>query len=92
MRDRRHFTGTWINRVPCPKMGLPRWLNGKELACNVGDVGLIPGLGRSSGGGNGNQLHYSCLGNPMDRETWPVTGHGITESDTTERLSTSLIT
>ena len=44
--------------------GLPWWLSGKESICNAGDVGLIPGLGRSPGGGNGNPLQYSCLENP----------------------------
>ena len=39
----------------------------KESACNVGDLGLIPGSGRSTAEGNGNPLQYSCLGNPMDR-------------------------
>ena len=55
--------------------GLPRWLSGKESACNAGDGGLIPGLGRSPGKGNGNPLQYSCLGNPMVRGAWQVTGH-----------------
>ena len=39
-------------------------------ACNAGDLGLIPGSGRSPGEGNGNPLQYTCLGNPMDREAW----------------------
>jgi len=52
---------------------------------NAGDMGLIPGLGRSPGEGNGNPLQYSCLGNPMHRGTWQVTIHGVTkESDWTE--------
>ena len=42
---------------------LPKWLSGKESTCNGGDVGLIPGLGRSPGEGNGNSLQYPCLGN-----------------------------
>ena len=50
---------------------------GKESACNVGDLGSIPGLGRSPGEGNGNPLHYSCLGNPMDRGAWHVTVNGV---------------
>ena len=51
---------------------------------NAGDVGLLPGLGRSTGEGNGNPLQYSCLGNPMDRGAWRATVHGITkESDMT---------
>jgi len=51
--------------------------NGKESACNVGDLGLIPGLGRSPGEGNGNLLQYSCLENPMDREAWWAAIHGV---------------
>ena len=43
------------------------WLSSKEFACNAGDLGLIPGSGRSPGGGHGNPLHYSCWENPMDR-------------------------
>ena len=42
----------------------------KESACNAGDLGLDPGLGRSCGEGNGNPLQYSCLGNPKDRGAW----------------------
>ena len=44
--------------------------DGKVSACNAGDPGLIPGLGRSPGEGNGNPLQYSCLENPMDRGAW----------------------
>ena len=47
-------------------------------------TGLIPKLGRSPGGGNGNPLQYSCLENPLDRGTWWAKVHRITESDTTE--------
>ena len=100
-------------------MGFPGSSAGEESACNVGDPGWIPGLGRSPGegigypllyswaslvaqtvknppamqetgfnpgsgrsleGGNGNPLQYSCLGNPMDREVWRATVHGITKS------------
>ena len=49
---------------------------------NAGDLGLIPGLGRSPGEGNGNPLQYSCLGNPMDRGAWWDTIHGIAKSQT----------
>ena len=49
----------------------------KNPPAKVGDVGLIPGLGRSPEEGNGNPLQYSCLGNPMDRGTWQATVHGI---------------
>ena len=48
-------------------VGLPWWLTVKESACNVQDLGLIPGSGRSPGEGNGNPLQYSCLENPVDR-------------------------
>ena len=52
-------------------MGLPRWLSGKESACNAGDpgdAGSVPGSGRSPGGGHGNSFHYSYLENPMEEE------------------------
>ena len=45
-----------------------------------GDAGLIPGLGRSSGGGHSNSLQYSCLDNPMDRGAWRATVHGVAKS------------
>ena len=48
------------------------------------DVGSISGSGRSLGGGNGNPLQYSCLGNPIDRGAWRATVHGVAESDATE--------
>ena len=57
-------------------------LSSKESACNAGDVGSIPGSGRSPGGGNGNPLHYSCLGNPMDRGAWRATLHRGAKSRT----------
>ena len=56
--------------------------DGKELACNAGDPGSIPGLGRSPGEGNGNPLQYSCLVKPMDRGAWWATVHGVTKSHT----------
>ena len=57
----------------------------KAFACNAGDLGSFPGSGRSSGEGNGNPLQYSCLENPLDREAWQATVHGIAKSQT--RLS-----
>ena len=51
----------------------------KNLPASAGDAGLIPGSGRPPGGGNGNPLQYSCLGNPMDRGTWQATDHGVTK-------------
>jgi len=52
----------------------------EESDCNAGDPGLIPGLGRSLGEGNGNPLQCSCLENSMDRGSWWATVHGVTES------------
>ena len=54
--------------------------DGKEAACNVGDPGLIPGWGRSSGEGNGNPLQYSCLENFTDRGAWQVAVCGVAKS------------
>ena len=51
---------------------------------DVGDVGSIPGLGRSPGERNGNLLQYSCLENPVDCGGWQATVHGVAELDTTE--------
>ena len=74
---------------------LPDWplygLVGKESTCNVeetGDVGLIPGLGRSPGGGYGNPLQHPCLENPMNRGAWRATVHGVAKGQT--RLSTEV--
>ena len=58
------------------RLGFPDSSVGKESSCNAGDLGMIPGLGRSSGEGNGNLLQYSCLENPMDRGAWWATVHG----------------
>ena len=54
--------------------------DGKESACNAGDLGLIPGLGRSPGKGKGYPLRYPCLQNPMDRGAWWATVHGVAKS------------
>ena len=65
--------------------------DGKESAYNAGDLSSIPGLRRSSGEGHGNPLQYSCLENPMERGAWQATVHGVSESDTTERLTLQLL-
>ena len=65
----------------------PSGSDGKASAYNAGDLGSIPGSGRSPGEGNGNQLQYSYLENPMDGGTWlGYSPWGRKESDTTERL------
>ena len=58
-------------------MGFPHSSVGEESACNAGDPGSIPGLGRSPGEGNGNPLQHSCLENPMDRGVWQAIVHGV---------------
>ena len=63
-------------------MSFPGGLVGKDTACNAGDTGLIPGLGRFPGRGNGNPLQYSCLENPLDRGAQQATVHGFTKSQT----------
>ena len=79
------------NRSPVPKslgttdrgqyalgsLGFPSGSDGKEPVCSVGDPGLFPGSGRSSGEGHGNPLQYSCLENPTDEGSWQVTVHGV---------------
>ena len=59
--------------------GLPGGSDGKESACNLGDLGSIPSLERSRGGGHGDTLQYSNLENPMERGAWGVTVHGVTK-------------
>ena len=63
-------------------MGFPGDLDGKESACNVGDHGSIPGLGRFPGVGNGNPLQCTCLENSVDRGAWQATVHRVTKSHT----------
>ena len=83
----------FINYLKCNKFGRNIWLNigfpggsdGKESACNAGDLSLIPESGRSPPEGNGYPLPYSCLENSMDRGAWQAIVHGITkELDMTE--------
>ena len=66
----------------------------KNPPTNAGDIrniGLIPGSGRSPGGGHEDPLQYSCLENSMHRGAWWATVHGVTELDTTEQLSTNVL-
>ena len=66
-------------------LDFPGGSDGKESACNEGDLGPIPGLGRSPGEGNGNPYQYSCLENPVDRGAWQATVHEVAEElNTTE--------
>ena len=68
------------NDIANQLLGFPGSSNGKESACNTGDLGLIPESGRSPGEGHGNPLQYSCLKNPMDRGAWWAMVHGVAES------------
>jgi len=71
--------------------GFPGGSDGKESSCNAGDLGSISGLGRYPGGGQGNPLQFSCLGNPHGQRS--LVGYSpwvLKESDMTEQLSTSL--
>ena len=72
-----------------PIYSFPGGLDGKESACNAGDLGSIPGLGRSPGGGHGNLVQYSCLENPRGQKSLAgYSSWGCRELDTTEWLST----
>ena len=77
-------------RVSTILLGFPGGSEVKVYACNAGDPGSIPGLGRSPGEGNGNPLQHSCLENPMDRGAWWATVHGVTKSQTQLNDFTSL--
>ena len=94
----RPLPGSWLTRAPqiplhpttpcLNNIPLHAFLNssdGKETACNSGDKGWIPGLGRYPGEGNGKPLQYACLENSMDRGAWRATVHGVAKSQT--RLS-----
>ena len=83
MIDYREFVHTVAISVKISSLywGFPGGSDGKESGCNAGDLGSIPGLGRSPGEGNGNPLQYSCLENPMDRAWW-ATAHGVAKSGT----------
>ena len=70
-------------------MGFPGGSASKELACNAGDLGSIPGLGRSPGGGHGNPLQYSCLENLTEPGRLHNSPWGHKQLDTTEPRSTA---
>ena len=69
-------------RFQCVNFGLSGWLRGEQPACNAGDFNLTPGLGRTSGEGNGDPFHHSCLENSMDRGAWQAIVHRVTKSST----------
>ena len=74
-------SSTFTHLLPIPTIiRLPQWLSSKESACNAGGLGLIPGLGRSPGEGNGCPLQYSGLENSMDRGAWQAIVHGVVKS------------
>ena len=72
-------------------MGFLDGSDGKESTCNLGDLGLIPGLGITPGGGHGKPLQYSCLEMPMDRGAWQAIVHGVTKSQTHQNDYTNVI-
>ena len=61
-------------------LNFPGGSNGEDSACDVGDLGLIPGFGRSPGEGHGKALQYYCLENPMDRGVWQATVPGVSKN------------
>ena len=71
------FSECVVQSCLCPMcaLGFPGGSDGKESACNAGDLCSIPGVGSSSGEGNGYPLQYSCLENSMDRRAWRATVH-----------------
>jgi len=76
-KRRKPFKTLIISTTQC-SMGFPHSSVGRASACNVGDLGSIPGWKISPGEGNGYPLQYSCLENPMERGAWQATAHGIT--------------
>ena len=88
LQCRKPWLDSWIgkitwrrDRLPTPIfLGFSGGSDGKESACNTGDLSLIPGLGRSPGGGNGNPFQYSCLENSVDRGAWRAAVRGVMKS------------
>ena len=96
---KRPWFDSWVGKIPWRKdrlptpvfLGFPGDSDGKESTCNVGDLGSVPGLGRSPGEGHGYPLHYSCLENPHgQRSLAGYSPQGRKESDMTEH-STALL-
>ena len=87
-QNRRRQCNSWLrkfpwrrDRLPTPvSLGFPGGSDGKESTCNEGELGSVPGLGRSPGGGHGNPLQYSCLEIPMDRGAWWASDHEVAKS------------
>ena len=84
------FSRRGRDRTPCHGPGFPGRSEGKASACRAGDLGPIPGSGRSPGGGHGDPLQRPCLENPMGRGARWATVHGVAELDRTERLHFAL--
>ena len=82
MTTRQKGQGTIFKETIKLKWGFPGGSECKESIGNAGDLGSVPGSGRSSGEGNGNPLQYSCLENPMDGGAWWATVYGVAESQT----------
>ena len=79
------YRGLFTEHLLCAKQGVPGVSVVKNPPANAGDMGSVLGSGRSPGGGNGNTLLYSCLGNPMNRGAWQARVHGgRKEPDMTE--------
>ena len=87
-RWKRCSFNPWVGKIPWRRgrlstpvsLGLSGGLDAKDSACNSGDLGSIPELGRPPGEGHDNPLQHSCLENPMDRGAWQATVHGVTKS------------
>ena len=98
LQSRRPWFNSWVRKIPYRRdriptlvfLGFPGGSDGKESACNGGDLGLILGSQRSPGGGHGNPLEYSCLENPhRQRSLAGYSPWGRKESDMSEQLSTA---
>ena len=97
LQCRRPWFHSWVREIPWRSqathsvfLGFPVAQTVKKSTCNARDLGSIPGLGRSSGGGHGNPLQYSCRENPYGPRAWRATAHGIhKELDSTEWLGTA---